>query len=60
MTIPYDGLGSSSGSSDDEDDEDGGEPMTAKSFLKKDGAPETNKFLKDAKGSGVKRCKITQ
>ncbi|KAG7277564.1 hypothetical protein CRUP_013882 [Coryphaenoides rupestris] len=44
--------GSSSGSSDDDDDEDGGEPMTAKSFLKKEVAPEANKFLKEAKGSG--------
>jgi len=55
--IPSGALGSSSGSSDDED---GGEPMTAKSFLKKEVAPDANKFLKEAKGSGVRRCTITQ
>ena len=45
-------LGSSSGSSDDE--EEGGEGMTAKNFLKKEAVPEANKFLKGAKGSGVR------
>ena len=51
--------GSSSGSSSD-DDEEGEEAMTAKNFLKKEAVPEANKFLKGAKGSGVRTHTHTQ
>ena len=53
MTTASSAPGSSSGSSSD-DDEEGEEAMTAKNFLKKEAVPEANKFLKGAKGSGVR------
>lgn len=42
--------------SSSESEDDGGEEVSAKSFLKKkpEGASEASKFLKTAKGSGVR------
>lgn len=46
----------SKGSSSESDDEEDGEGVSAKAFLKKkpEAAPEASKFLKSAKGSGVR------